>query len=361
MPTQLPRRALLLSGVALALPWASPSHAAGVHPRPLVFPADFGAHSETRTEWWYITGALESGAERLGFQVTFFRSRTDVPVDHPSRFAASQLHFAHVALTDLTAGRMRHDQRIARAGFGRASAAAGETRLKLGDWTLEREGAAATSRYSTHIVSRDFSFDLTLAATQPVLLQGEAGYSRKGPLAAQASHYYSVPQLAVSGQLTRDGNPVAVQGRAWLDHEWSDSVLDPQAVGWDWIGMNLDDGGALTAFRIRRADGSALYAGGSFRSSAGVLTVFGADEVRFTPGRTWRSASSGATYPVAWAVQTPVGSFGVASLLDDQELDSRNSTGAVYWEGLSELRDATGQRIGRGYLEMTGYAATLRL
>ena len=361
MTNRIHRRALLLSGAALALPWALPSHAAGVRPRPLVFPADFGAHPETRTEWWYITGALESGADRLGFQITFFRSRTDVPADHPSRFAANQLHFAHVALTDLTAGRMRHDQRIARAGFGRASAAEGETRLKLSDWTLERDGAPAASRYRTHIVSRDFSFDLTLMATQPLLLQGEAGYSRKGPLAAQASHYYSVPQLAVSGHLTRDGKAVAVQGRAWLDHEWSDSVLDPQAVGWDWIGMNLDDGGALMAFRIRRADGSALYAGGSFRSSAGVLTVFGSDEVRFTAGRAWRSASSGATYPVAWAVQTPVGAFGVASLLDDQELDSRNSTGAIYWEGLSELRDAAGRRVGLGYLEMTGYAAALRL
>ena len=361
MTNRIHRRALLLSGAALALPWALPSPAAGVRPRPLVFPADHGAHPDTRTEWWYVTGALERGAEKFGFQVTFFRSRTDVPADHTSRFAASQLHFAHVALTDLTAGRMRHDQRIARAGFGRASAAEGETRLTLGDWTLERDGAAAASRYRTHIVSRDFSFDFTLAATQPVLLQGEAGYSRKGPLAAQASHYYSVPQLTVSGQLTRDGKAAAVQGRAWLDHEWSDSVLDPQAVGWDWIGINLDDGGALLAFRIRRADASALYAGGSFRSSAGVLTVFGADEVRFTPGRTWRSASSGALYPVRWTVQTPAGRFSVSSLLDDQELDSRNSTGAIYWEGLSELRDAAGRRIGRGYLEMTGYAATLRL
>ena len=361
MTSRMHRRALLLSGAALALPRAIPAQAAGVRPRPLAFPADHGAHPETRTEWWYVTGALESAAEKFGFQITFFRSRTSVPADHPSRFAASQLHFAHVALTDLSAGRMRHDQRIARAGFGRASAAEGDTRLTLGDWTLERDGTAAASRYRTHIVSRDFSFDFTLAATQPLLLQGEAGYSRKGPQQEQASHYYSLPQLAVSGQLRRDGRVSAVQGRAWLDHEWSDSVLAPQAVGWDWIGINLDDGGALMAFRIRRADGSALYAGGSFRSSAGVLTVFGPDDVGFTAGRTWRSAASGATYPVRWTVQTPAGNFGVASLLDDQELDSRSSIGAIYWEGLSELRDAAGRRIGLGYLEMTGYAAALRL
>jgi predicted secreted hydrolase len=48
-------------------------------------------------------------------------------------------------------------------------------------------------------------------------------------------------------------------------------------------------------------------------------------------------------------------------LLDDQELDSRTSTGSIYWEGLSDLLDAQGRRVGRGYLEMTGYAAALKL
>ncbi len=357
----LQRRALLLSGAALALPCADAAHAAGIGPRPLVFPADFGAHPDTRTEWWYVTGKLESGAETFGFQITFFRSRTGVAADHPSRFAASQLHFAHVALTDLGAGRMRHDQRIARAGFGRASAAEGDTKLKLGGWTLDRDGPANASRYRTRIATEHFEFDLVLIATQPVLLQGDAGFSRKGPWPEQASHYYSLPQLAVSGQLKRDGKSASVRGRAWFDHEWSNSLLGAEAVGWDWIGMNLDDGSALTAFRLRRADGNALYAGGSFRRADGRLIVFGPDEVRFTAERTWRSAASNAVYPVAWTLQTPAGRFGVTSLLDNQELDSRNSTGSIYWEGLSELRDAAGQRIGSGYLEMTGYAAALRL
>jgi predicted secreted hydrolase len=137
--------------------------------------------------------------------------------------------------------------------------------------------------------------------------------------------------------------------------------MDPQAVGWDWIGMNLDDGGALTAFRLRRADGTALWAGGSHRPRGGTVRDFGPDEVTFTPGRRWSSAASRATYPVEWTVATPAGRFGVHALLDAQELDSRASTGTVYWEGLSELFDASGRRVGSGYLEMTGYAGRLRL
>jgi predicted secreted hydrolase len=152
-----------------------------------------------------------------------------------------------------------------------------------------------------------------------------------------------------------------VSGRAWLDHEWSDSFLDPSAVGWDWIGMNLDDGSALTAFRLRRADGSALWSGGSHRPAGGATRDFANGEVVFTPRRTWTSGATSARYPVEWELSTPVGSFAVDALLEDQELDSRASTGAVYWEGLSVLLDGSGRRLGRGYLEMTGYAARLVL
>ena len=160
--------------------------------------------------------------------------------------------------------------------------------------------------------------------------------------------------LALDGKAQR-----AVRGRAWLDHEWSDTLLDPQAVGWDWIGMNLDDGSALTAFRLRRADGSSLYAGGSFRPAGGAARNFGPDEVTMSPGRRWRSPSSNADYPVEWRIDTPVGRFDVRALLDDQELDSRASTGTIYWEGLSGLRDERGRVVGHGYLEMTGYAGRI--
>jgi predicted secreted hydrolase len=362
------RRDLVFAVAALPWPGARRLSAQTIRQRPLVFPADFGAHPEARAEWWYLTGKLDADTRRFGFQVTFFRSRTNVAADHPSRFAARQLVFAHAALSDIAEMRQRHDQRLARAGFGIAEAGTGDTQVHLRDWNLTREPvgneATAASRYRTQVVSDSahFAIDLQLATTQPLLLQGEAGFSRKGPQAAQASHYYSQPQLKASGSLTLDGHALPVSGRAWLDHEWSDEVLAAEAVGWDWIGMNLDDGSALTAFRLRRADGGTLYTGGSFRAAGGETHRFGPDDLRFTAGRRWRSPASNASYPVEWTVETPAGRFQVTALFDAQELDSRQSTGAFYWEGLSELRDAaSGRRLGSGYLEMTGYAARLTL
>ncbi len=359
------RRQLLWASAQAAAVWAlyPPGIARALPVRALQFPRDFGSHSDSQTEWWYLTGqARRSGSKprEFGFQITFFRSRVDATQTMQSAFAAKQLIFAHAAVTDLDGKKLWHDQRIARAGMGVASAADHDTDVRLRDWSLRRD----TSGYHAQISAAEFTLELNFKPTQPVLLQGVAGLSRKGPDPTQASYYYSEPQLGVVGRLLLNGSKFEVTGTAWLDHEWSDALLHPEAVGWDWIGMNLNDGSALTAFRLRDKSGGTLWSGGSFRSGAKTTEpphVFSHEDVVFAPLRRWKSPASQATYPVEWAVQTPVGRFKVSALLDDQELDSRNSTGAIYWEGLSDLLDAQGVGVGRGYLEMTGYAQALKL
>lgn len=365
------RQWLMLSSLqAAGLGALWPGAAQALPARALEFPRDHGSHTELRTEWWYITGHVRAQGQPWGFQLTFFRSRVDATQNLKSAFAAKQLLFAHAAVTDVQGQRLQHDQRIARAGFGVAQASEADTHIRLQDWTLARSDTARgkpdfmTSRYTTRITGSELGLELQFDSTQPVLLQGQQGLSRKGPEATQASYYYSQPQLEVSGHLTVASRRMAVEpgtGRAWMDHEWSEALMHPEAQGWDWIGMNLADGSALTAFRLRRADGSALWAGGSWRAPGQPVQVFGAQAVVFTPLRNWASPHSGARYPVQWRVLTPVGEFEVRALLDNQELDSSGSGGAIYWEGLSDLLDGNGQSVGRGYLEMTGYAKPLRL
>ena len=276
--------------------------------------------------------------------------------------------FAHAALSDTASCKHLQAQRTQRwSGDEQAAdahAARNDTDVQLGPWSLRREAAAGTGdRYRARVGGADapFGLQLELLATQPALLQGVAGFSRKGPLPEQASHYYSLPHLRVRALLERDGKRTPLQGNGWLDHEWSDEYLPPQAVGWDWIGINLDDGGALMAFRLRRADGSALWAGGSHRGVGAAVRAFAPDELRFTPQRWWTSAASQARYPVQWSIDSPVGRFTVRALMDAQELDGRMSNGALYWEGLSDLLDDSGRRVGRGYLEMTGYGKRLAM
>jgi predicted secreted hydrolase len=345
---------LLMASAAMAAP---PDFAAVTAGTPLAFPRDFGAHPAFRTEWWYATGWIDTpDGKPLGFQVTFFRSATEHDRANPSRFAPKQLIIAHAALSDPALGRLLHDQKSAREGFGLAYAKEGDTDVRLDDWRFVRDGA----RYRTTVKARDFTLELELTPTTPPLPQGAGGYSQKGPRPEQASYYYSEPQLRVGGRIVRNGKAVAVKGRAWLDHEWSSSVLDADATGWDWVGANLDDGAALMAFRIRARDGATLWSHATLRDAAGRVTQFGGDQVRFTPQRRWRSPRTNAAYPVAMQIATGATVWQLTPLQDDQELDSRQSTGAVYWEGAVNLtRD--GVPAGRGYLELTGYVKPLKL
>jgi predicted secreted hydrolase len=350
----------LAAAAGMAAPAApySPAPYSVVRPgRTFAFPADHGAHPAFRTEWWYVTGWLRTKAGKdLGFQVTFFRTRPGNGEANPSRFAPRQILFAHAALSDPATGHLLHGERAARAGFGVARARIGDTDVALRDWRIVRQ---PNGHFATTVSTPDFILKLDLAPRAGVMLQGDRGYSQKGPKPEQASYYYSLPHLAAIGQLTRGGRAEAVSGEAWLDREWSSDYLGGSATGWDWTGLNLDDGAALMAFRIRRADGGTLWAGGSLRRKDGTLTRFAPGDVRFASVARWRSPRTGAVYPVAQrlSVRLPEGvrTFTLRPLFADQELDARRSGMPVYWEG------AVRTEGGRGYLELTGYADRLRM
>ncbi|WP_246217167.1 carotenoid 1,2-hydratase [Paraburkholderia panacisoli] len=352
--------------LAASSAFAAPVEFAAVTPdHPIALPQDSGAHPAFRTEWWYATGWLTTPDNQpLGFQITFFRSATGHDAADPSAFAPSQLIIAHAALSDPAFGHLAHDQHIARQGFGLAYAQPGNTDVKLDAWKIIR---AADGHYAVDVDANGFSLHLTLTPTQAPLIQGERGYSRKGPRPEQASYYYSEPQLRVTGSVVRPnaagstsrGN-TAVSGMAWLDHEWSSTLLDANAVGWDWLGANLADGSALMAFKVRGRDGHAMWAHAALRNAVGHVTAFGPDQVDFTPVCIWRSPRTNALYPVSMSVKAGSLTWRLDPLMDDQELDSRQSTGAVYWEGAVRVsRD--GASVGRGYLELTGYANALRI
>lgn len=318
----------------------------------LAFPRDHGAHPDFRIEWWYVTGWLrgQRATQDLGFQITFFRARNAYATDNPSRFTPHQVLFAHAALADPEHGRLQHDQRAAREGLTLAGAQTDATRVWIDDWHF----AQTAHGYESTIAAREFALRLAFATDRPPLLQGVAGFSRKGPRPREASYYYSRPQLAVEGTVERGGRPLPVRGTAWLDHEWSSAYLPPEAAGWDWIGINLDDGGVLMAFVMRSKNGGVHYGGGTLARADGSRRSFAPDGVRFEPLRRWRSPRTGVEYPVSMRVSAGGEEWTLEPLMDDQELDSRLSTGTIYWEGAVRVA-SRGREVGRGYLELTGY------
>jgi predicted secreted hydrolase len=323
------RRGFLALGLMPLSALAAKADYPVVTPRRLVFPRDHGAHPEFRVEWWYVTGWL---AGPMGFQVTFFRARPEEQSDNPSAFNPRQVLFAHAAISDPKRGRLVHDQRAARAGLSLAQAETERTGVWIDDWRLEQHG----DRYEARIAARDFSLELDLFARQ-LVLQGDQGFSRKGHRPQEASYYYSRPQLNVRGKV--DGKDV--EGTAWLDHEWSSAYLAPEAAGWDWCGINFFDGGSFMGFRMRDKSGGVHHA---------------APKSDFRPLRMWRSPRTGVEYPVEMAVNGLV----LKPLMEDQELDSRASTGTIYWEGAVSAFKGNSE-LGKGYLELTGYWRPMKL
>jgi predicted secreted hydrolase len=175
------------------------------------------------------------------------------------------------ALGDPRRGSALHDQRTTFAGPGRAEARQATMDVRI-DWSLRKEDVRRP-------LSREL--DLRFAPTQPPILHGQRGFSQKAPDSTVASHYYSVPQLQVSGTVARQGRSTPVTGTAWLDREWFTAPSWIIAASWDWIGINLSDGGALMASRIRDNEGRPSWAFGSYRDAAGRLSVFGPADIVF--------------------------------------------------------------------------------
>ena len=322
-------------------------------PRAFVFPADHGPHSAYRNEWWYFTGNFDAAdGRRLGFQATFFRIGLDAdPPARDSKWATSEAWMAHLALSDSATATHRGVERFARGAAGLAGATVEPLRVSLEDWTLSSADGGAT--WKLDATADDFRLDLTLRADRPVVLQGDGGLSQKSTEPGNASYYYSVPRLATTGTVTVDGKAHAVTGLSWLDREWSTSALGADQAGWDWLALQLADGRDLMYYRLRRKDGRVdAMSRGSLVDADGRRVELGAD-LPLTPVRWW-TARDGRRFPVEWDLVLPddTRALRVAAVFDDQYM----TLAVRYWEGMVDVRDrATGESLGRGYLEMTGY------
>lgn len=317
-------------------------------PQPLEFPADHALHPGYRNEWWYFTGNLDSDQGRLGFQFTLFRFALDPGPQFDSAWHAQAVWMAHLAVSDGESRRFHQAERFARGAAGLAGAST--ERWWLRDWQVvaTREGWRLEADAGT------FAVELDMEPVKPFVLQGDRGYSQKGPEPGNASHYYSATRLATRGRIRLGEQWRAAQGSAWLDREWGSSQLSDDLAGWDWFSLQLDDGRDLMVYRLRHHDGSASpLSAGVLVEADGRAEHLGVDDFTSIEKRWWRDRE-GFRWPVEWRVSVPLAGLDlqVAPLFDEQRWDGS----VIYWEGAMRVVDArTGKPLGRGYLELSGY------
>ena len=327
---------------------------------PFAFPRDHGNHPTFRTEWWYFTGHLwaQGGNQRFGYQLTFFRQASPRAAwQGSSAWRSDQLHLAHAAITDESGQRFLVDERLNRAGL-LAGAAGDRLRVFQQDWQAEQE---PSGRIRLRMTVRGANLELTLEPSTPPVIFGEDGVSRKGADPSSASHYITYPRLRSRGSLQfAEGPSLAVQGNSWMDHEFSSNQLDPGQVGWDWAGIQLQDGRNLMAYRLRRKDGSQDPFSTLTEVDASGRTQRSTHSFQMRPAGLWRSSASGAIYPLPLELEAWGERFRLVPVLPDQELRTGRSTGITYWEGACKVMDESGRVVGDAYVELTGYAHSMK-
>jgi len=352
----------------------TPPPAPVADPQPIQLPRDDGPHDRL-TEWWYYTGHLQAATgERFGFEYVIFRAERG---SFPTTWAS------HLAITDETSDRFAYGQRLdvgpqvdrsprgvtgELVGFDLSLSGIDPTDPSTFDrpaWTMAGIGgvdrlaaALAPDEAAAAGVPGGLALTLDLAATKPPALHDRDGWIDFGP--AGGSYYYSRTAMDARGQVLVDGEMLDVTGTAWFDHQWGD-FISVGGGGWDWFAVNLDDGTDLTLSLVREADGSYPLVYGTIVDADGTTRHLDRDAFSVEVTDRWTSPLTGADYPAGWSIQIPGEGLRIAlaPTVAAQELDTRATTGVVYWEGSQEVRASRDGRElgGRAYVELTGYAS----
>lgn len=320
-------------GYSLALPPPSPTPEALP---PVRLPQDDAPHNNLM-EWWYYTGHLRGQGRTFGFELVVFQvSRSRVPTTYIS----------HFAVTDPQRGVFRYDQRSLSA-----PGPAPYLRLDVGGWRV----SGVNGRYQLDADMPGYTMSVALNPEKRPVLHLGTGLLDFG--AAGKSYYYSSTRLAATGTLDDHGTPLKVTGQAWMDHQWGNFLVGPG--GWDWFSVQLDDRSEVMVQTLRDASGRAVASYGTYvRPDGGSRPLAGKEFGIVATGR-WRSPHTGISYPSGWRITLPQERLDLTltPVLRDQELDTRATTGVVYWEGAVRVAGTRGDKpvAGDGYTELTGY------
>jgi predicted secreted hydrolase len=289
---------------------------------------------------------VDSAGAAYGAQWTLFRQAM-APGAQQEGWANQQIWMGHAAVT--RADTHRYSEAFARGGVGQAGVETKPFKAWIDSWEMrgsDRMREEAITPLELNASGTDFSYALRLDADRSLVLQGDAGYSKKSER-GQASYYFSQPYFKAAGSITIDDKAHEVTGLAWMDREWSSQPLASDQTGWDWLSLHLNSGEKLMLYRLRQKDGHNDLYGNWIEPDGRSIEIAAADN-SMTP--TILTELEGRKIPTAWRIAIPSRSLTIECV----PLNPRSwmGTSFPYWEGPISFK---GSHAGLGYLEMTGY------
>jgi predicted secreted hydrolase len=352
----------LFDGLADVLAGPASSLRDGTEHAGVELPRDLYAHAGAQTEWWYYTGHMQTaGGARFGFELVFFKRRTDLDRFGivPLRLIANPLYLAHFAVTDEARASFRYAHRKSANGLFDlpARASAGRYALRLGDWSVREEGGAHVLHAT---LGDDLIFEADLRPTKPAALNGHEGIGVSFKDEGEASRYFSYTRMAAEGRITWHGETEDCRGSAWMDREFGTWRTTEKQKGWDWFSVQLETGAEVMVYHLRDGrDRPSEFSSGTYVDAQGNWTHLSFADFTLEADACWRSPHTGAIYPSGWRLRVPRFALDVTitPVLRDQELDTRGTTMIVYWEGACVVRGRHGvaDTRGRAYVELVGY------
>ncbi len=314
----------------------------GILPEPISFPKDDAPH-KSQTEWWYYNGHLNTNkGATYGFHLVIFQRFME---------EGRAAYVGHFSVADLNKKTFVYDQRLELGHIPQM--AGGAVSINVGDWIMNLKGGRDSIRANVP----GYNMYLELTGVKRPVLHGGDGYITVAQ--SEESYYYSRTRMAALGYLGVDGVQEPVVGSVWFDHQWGDFALQGGG-GWDWYAVQLSDVTELMISVIRGPDGKGIESYGTLVDQTSAATEIKEADIDIQPIGQWTSPQSGAKYPMGWiaSVRSQGLELTLTPALEDQELDTRDSTQVVYWEGKVNVAGTkNGQKItGAGFVEMTGYA-----
>lgn len=350
-------------------------------------PKDIGPHSFTDVEWWYYFAFLKGDCGGEYAVVAAFYQAGELPI--------LKGHYLIFSIIDLTNSAHRNfsflDKKLAKnfqyinipiyllqcpndgsvKNFYRhlienslpyphqwlthATIEDNPTRLLYDNSSMIFK-ESTDGQFKTTVSGDGLKVTLKFNSEKPVSLIGGNGKPDK-------LYYYSFPRNEVTGYIKKCGLTEYVTGEGWFDHQWGYTGDLITKTGWNWFGLQLEDGRELLINEFRT-----IKTGDTFSPMANLIEQDGqlkiTRNVTFKPLCYWKSPATNAVYPLKWIITIPEFkiTLNVKAIFEEQEMPVVPPLNAI-WEGACSV---SGIEIkpnnksipikGKGFLELVGYA-----